>query len=97
MLTDQQAWCRGYLAGFVDDMTAWAPMTAALPDLLKVIMSSAQDQPLDSAKLALADAARRIHAFWLSQRRYGSNADGLLGQLAAISHTQPVLPNQRLH
>ena len=94
VLTDQQAWCRGYLAGFVADMTAWAPMTAALPDLLKVILSNAQDQPLDSAKAALAEAAHRIHAFWLSQRRHGSNADGLLGQLAAFSPTQAVLPNQ---
>ena len=60
-LTDPQAWCRGYLAGFVADMTAWAPLTAAQPELLKVILSNAQDQPLDSAKAALAEAAHRIH------------------------------------
>jgi yecA family protein len=84
-LTNPQAWCRGYLAGFAADMTAWAPLTAAQPELLKVILSNAQDQPLDSAKAALAEAAHRIHAFWLSQRRHGSNAEGLLGQLAAFS------------
>ncbi len=97
VLTDQQAWCRGYLAGFLSDMTAWAPMAAARPDLLKVIMSGAQDQPLDSAKSALAEAAQRIHAFWLGHRRHGSNGDGLLGQLVALSHTHAALPIQRLH
>lgn len=96
-LTDPQAWCRGYVAGFSADMTAWAPLTAALPELLRVVVSNTQDQPLDSAKAAIAEAVQRIHAFWLNQRQYGSNANGLLGQFAAFSRTQAAVPNRRLH
>jgi len=94
--TDPQAWCRGYLAGFAADMTAWTPLLAALPELLKVIVSGAERQRRD-AEGALAATARLIHTFWVSQRRYGSNHDGLLGQLATLARTHAALPNQRLH
>jgi hypothetical protein len=40
-LTDPQAWCKGYLASVAADMMAWAPLMAAQPELLKVIMSGA--------------------------------------------------------
>jgi uncharacterized protein len=89
-LTDPQAWCCGYLAGFVADMTAWAPLTAARPGLLKVIMSGADTS-------ALADAARQIHAFWVERRRVGADGDGLEGLLAALTPGQTVQPNQRQH
>ena len=77
-------------------MISWTPLLVALPDLLKVIMSGAEGQRRD-AEGSLADAARLIHAFWISQRRYGSNQDGLLGQLATLSRTYAALPIQRLH
>ena len=94
--TDPQAWCRGYLAGFAADMISWTPLLAARPELLTVIVSGAEGQRR-GAEGSLADAARRIHAFWVSQRRYGSNHDALLGQLAKHSRTHTALPNQRLH
>ncbi len=96
-LTDPQAWCRGFPAGFIAEITPWTPPTAALPELLKLSLSNAEDYPLDSANATMAEAAQRIHAFWLSHRRHGSNADGLLGQLIALSRTEAALPNQRLH
>jgi len=77
-------------------MTFWTPLLAALPELLKVIVSGAAGQRRD-AEGSLPDAARRIHTFWVSQRRYGSNHDGLLGQLPALSRAHASLPNQRLH
>jgi len=99
--TDPQAWCRGYLAGFAADMISWTPLLVALPDLLNVILSVAEGQRRDTEG-PLADAARHIHAFWVIQRRYRSNQDGLLGQLATLSHTpllhtHAALPIQRLH
>ena len=77
-------------------MFSWTPLLAALPELLKVIVSSAEGQRCD-AEGSLADAACRIHAFWVSQRRYRSNHDALLGQLAKLSRTHTALPNRRLH
>jgi uncharacterized protein len=97
VMADTQAWCRGYLAGFAADMTAWAPLMAAQPGLLKVIMATAENRQLDTAKADLAEVARRIHAFWLERRRSGSMLDGLLGQLAALSPAHATLPNQRPH
>jgi len=101
LTTDPQAWCRGYLDGFAADMISWTPLLMALPDSLSVILSVAGGQRRD-AERPLADAARLIHAFWVNQRRYGSNQDGLLGQLATLSHTpllhtHAALPIQRLH
>ena len=94
--TDPQAWCRGYLAGFAADMTSWTPLLAALPELLKVIVAGAEGLRRD-AEGSLTDAALRIHAFWVSQRRYGSNHAGLQGQLAALSRTHAAVPSQRVH
>ena len=77
-------------------MTFCTPLLAALPELLKVIVSGAERQRRD-AEGALAATARLIHTFWVSQRRYGSNHDGLLEQLAALSRAHASLPNQQLH
>ena len=62
------------MAGFTSDMTAWAPLTAAQPGLLKVIMSC-------DNKAALRGAARAIHMFWVERRRQGTDVDRLEGQL----------------
>jgi yecA family protein len=90
VLTDPQPWCRGYLAGFAADMMSWAPLTAAQPELLKVIMSGAGEE-------GLADAARRIHAFWVQQRRHGVGGGGVLAQLAALMPGHVASSDQPLH
>ena len=87
-MTSVQAWCRGYLAGFAYDMIGWAPLLAAQPDWLKVIISGAEDWPLNDAHEALTAVARRIHGFWVQQRRLGVDSNGLLGQLTALSYRQ---------
>jgi uncharacterized protein len=88
------AWCRGYIAAFSSDMIAWAPLLAAQPDWLKVIISGAEDRSLHDAHEALTAASRRIHGFWVQQRRHGVDSNGLLGQLTALSHRQadPLTP-----
>jgi hypothetical protein len=86
-LTDTQEWCRGYLAGVAADMMAWAPLMAARPELLKVIMSESGD---------LAYAARRIHDFWIARRRQEIGISSLLEQLAAMS-PEASMPNQLPH
>jgi yecA family protein len=88
-IADPQAWCRGFLAGFAADMTAWAPLTAAQPELLKGIISGA-------AEADLTDAARRIHAFWVAKRRQSTGLD-LLAQLAALAPGHTVRSTQLLH
>jgi len=79
-----QAWCHGYLVGFSYDMIAWAPLLAARPDWLKVIISGAEGRPFHDAHEALTAVARRIHGFWAQQRRLGMDSNGLLGQLTAL-------------
>jgi yecA family protein len=93
-MTSVHEWCRGYLAGFSYDMIAWAPLLAARPDGLKVIISGAEDQSLHDAHEALTTASCRIHGFWVQQRRLGVDSNGLLGQLTALSHRQadPLTP-----
>jgi len=78
------AWCRGYIAAFSSDMIAWAPLLAAQPDWLKVIISGAEDRPLHDAPEALTAVARSIHGFWVQQRRIGVDSNGLLGQFTAL-------------
>lgn len=90
VLADPQAWCRGYLAGFAADMTAWAPLTAAQPECLKVVMAG------DGAE-DLAAAARQIHTFWLERRRTGADGGAVQAPLAAIRLGQTAQPNARLH
>jgi uncharacterized protein len=87
-MTSVQAWCRGYIAAFSSDMIAWAPLLAAQPDWLKVIISGAEDWPLNDAHEALTAVASRIHGFWVQQRRLGVDSNGLLGQLTALSYRQ---------
>jgi hypothetical protein len=93
-MTSVQAWCRGYLAGFSYDMTAWAPLLAARPDWLKVIISRAEDRLLHNAHEALTAVARRIHGFWVQQRRLGMDSNYVLGQLTALLPRQadPLTP-----
>jgi hypothetical protein len=86
------AWCRGYLAGFVDDMLAWAPMLAAQPELMKVIQSGAKGRPIAGDQAALADVARRIHEFWVERRRSGAGSNHMLAQLAAMLPTRGAWP-----
>jgi len=93
--TDPQAWCRGYLAGVAADMTSWAPLTAVLPQLLTVIVLGAVN-PRPNGANSLVDAARLIHAFWLSRRRHESSPDGFLGQLTAMSRTRVAMPDERM-
>ena len=71
------------------------PDNRSQPDILKVIVSGADADRGDTEGL-IADAARLIHAFWVSQRQLGSIHDGLLAQLAGLSRTHAALPNQRL-
>ena len=89
-MTDPQAWCRGYLAGFAVDMNAWAPLTAAQPELMKAIMAG-------DSSAALAEASRRIHAFWVLRRRQGMDLGGLPGQMASPSTSDSALPTQWPH
>ncbi len=86
-LADPQAWCRGYMAGVAADMMAWEPLMAAQPELLKVIMSEGGD---------LADAAKRIHEFWVVQRLRGTGLD-LWGQLAGFAPGYTAGSNQPAH
>lgn len=88
-LADHQAWFQGYLEGFAADMTAWAPLTAARPELLKVILAGACTD--------LADAARWIHGFWVERRRTGADGGALQGLLAALSPTPMAATRLRLH
>ena len=88
--TDTHARCRGYLAGFAADMTALAPLTAARPKLLKVIMLGAGEEDL-------ADAVGQMHAFRVERRRRGVDLTSRLGQAAALKLGQAAQPNQRLH
>ena len=67
-LGSAQAWCRGYLAGFGDDMLAWAPILAARPELLATVRSGAEGLPNAGDCSSLADTARSVHAFWVAWR-----------------------------
>ena len=86
--TSVQGWCRGYLAGFADDMMAWAPLLAAQPELLKLILFGAENRPFDGDEEALATVARRIHEFWAERRQLGIDSSSVLAQLAALSRPQ---------
>ena len=83
-LADPHAWRRGYMAGVNADMIAWAQLTAAKPDLLKVIMSG--------ECAGLSDAAQRIHAFWIARRHQDFGIGSIREQLAAMSPQASTLP-----
>ena len=86
--TSVQGWCRGYLAGFADDMIAWASLLTAQPELLKLILFGAENRPFDGDEEALATVARRIHEFWAEWRRLGTDSSCVLAPLAALSRPQ---------
>ena len=86
-LTDPKEWRRGYKEGVAANMMAWAPLMAAQPELLKVIMSESGD---------LADAAQRIHGFWVALRWQGKGQD-LVDQLAALAPGHAAWSSQRPH
>ena len=86
--TSVQGCCRGYLAGFADDMIAWASLLTAQPELLKLILFGAENRPFDGDEEALATVARRIHEFWAEWRRLGTDSSCVLAQWAALSRPQ---------
>ena len=79
-----KAWCQGYLAGFGDDMIAWAPMLAAQPELMADILAGADGRLLAGDPMQLGDIAGRIHGFWVERRRNGVGATDLLATLNAL-------------
>ncbi len=80
-----KAWCQGYLAGFGEEMVAWAPMLAAQPELMADILAGADGRRLLAGDpLQLGDIARRIHGFWSERRRNGVGATDLLAALNAM-------------
>jgi Uncharacterised protein family (UPF0149) len=91
-LTSVRAWCRGYLAGFAEDMFAWTPLLSTQPELLKLVVSGAEGRLLDCDQDALATVAGRIHAFWFGQHQRAMDSKGILVQLSAMSPSQAVLP-----
>lgn len=92
-LTSVQAWCRGYLAGFGEDMFAWTPLLSTQPELLKLVVSGAEGRLLDCDQDALATVAGRIHAFWVRRRQAGTDSEGIQMQLSAISPGQASMPD----
>jgi len=83
-LGSAKAWCQGYLAGFGDDMIAWAPMLAAQPELMADILAGADGRPLVGDPMQLGNIAGRIHGFWVERRRNGVGATDLMATLNAL-------------
>lgn len=83
-LGSEKAWCQGYLAGFGDDMIAWAPMLSAQPALMADILAGADGSLEVCARQRLGDVARRIHGFWVERRRNGCSTSDLLANLVAV-------------
>jgi hypothetical protein len=81
---DLVEWSKGYLDGFGLHMTAWAPLLSEQPDLLKVIMATAEKSPMDATNIVLTKVARRVHAFWVAHRRHHMGVDGVLAQLISV-------------
>jgi hypothetical protein len=77
-------WCRGYRAGFADDMIAWTPLLAAQPGLMKAILAGAEDRPIDGGQEVFAEVARSIHEFWAGRRRSGADGELISAQLAYL-------------
>jgi len=80
-------WCCGYMKGVELDPQGWLPVTAGKPDWMSTILLYGTDDgwvvlkqknlsPDEHKALALglADSVRKIHAFWLEQRRPGAGA-----------------------
>ena len=87
-----RAWCRGYLAGFAEDMFAWTPLLSTQPELLKLVVSGAEGRLPDCDHDTLATVAGRIHEFWFGQHQGAMDSKGILVQLSAMSPSQAVLP-----
>ena len=94
-MTSVRAWCRGYLAGFAEDMFAWAPLLSTQPALLKLVVSGAEGRSLDCDHDTLATVAGRIHAFWVRQRQAGADSEGIQMQLSALSPGQASMPDSQ--
>jgi uncharacterized protein len=75
-------WCIGYFKGIVADRAAWAPLLAEHPDWFTVIilygtedgweeLKRRKDSPEQHQAFAdsLGESARRIHHYWLAQRK----------------------------
>ena len=92
-MTSVRAWCRGYLAGFAEDMIAWAPLLSAQPDLLKLVVSGAEGRLPECDQVALATVASRIHAFWVRWRQAGTDSEGMQMQLSALSPGSASMPD----
>ncbi len=80
-LDSAQAWCRGYLVGFGDDMLAWTPILAARPELLAKVRSGAEGLQNCGDHSSLADIARSVHAFWSAWRLNSVGATGFTAHL----------------
>ncbi len=85
-------WCRGYRAGFADDMIAWTPLLAAQPGLVKAILAGAEDRQIDGGQEALAEVARSIHEFWTGRRRFGADGADISAQLVCLMSRHGALP-----
>ncbi len=83
-LDSAQAWCRGYLAGFGEDMLAWAPILAARPELLATVRSGADSLPNAGDVNSLANIARSVHSFWAAWRLNSCGSTHLSAQLDGI-------------
>ena len=75
-------WCMGYYIGIAADMSAWTPLLVSQPELFTTILLYGTDdgwqtlktrpfsvEEHEAAAESLGDSVRRIHAFWLDQRR----------------------------
>lgn len=91
-------WCCGYMKGVELDSQGWLPVTAGKPDWMSTILLYGTEEgwavleqknlSLDEHKalaIGLADSVRKIHAFWLDQRRPEAGAES-----AHPRHREPV-------
>lgn len=75
-------WCMGYYLGMAADLQAWTPLLLGQPELFTAILLYGTDDGWQTLKDrdyaaeqheamadSLADSARKIHAFWLAQRK----------------------------
>ncbi len=92
-------WCSGFMKGVYLDSTSWLPVLVGKPDWMSTILQygteegweilKLKNQSLDQLKeLAegVAGTVRKIHAFWLEQRRTQIDA----GAPAGIVRREPV-------
>jgi uncharacterized protein len=88
-------WCIGYFKGIVADRDAWAPLLAQHPDWFTVIMLYGTEDGWEELKRrhdtpdqhqafadSLAGLVRRIHRYWLAQRRAQIARGGVPGVIS---------------